>query len=273
MKLENLEVFNFKGAFRGMRNPMNSWEKSDSIFEILNADDADDFYYEVAYNWTEQERKAGNQEIIEKYMNWLNNVGHLRWADYTSYIQDIALLGPKDLQLAQRLIRAGGEHRKFLRQIIVSFDLTAPLYFFKEFDTYKVGTVANSTSTMHKLATTPITLDCFETDDFQDFPFGLDHETWSMKNSDHVKCIIRYLEDLRLKYLETNDKKYWKELIRWLPESWLQTRTITMNYENILSIIHQRHNHKLSEWNWLIDQFKKQLPYAYELLFFTLEEN
>ena len=220
MKLKNLGAFNFENAFRGMRNPMNSWDKSDSDF-----------------------------------------------------LHGVELLGQNDIKLAQKLIKAGNEHRKFLRQIIVSFDLTAPLYFWKEFDTYKVGTVANSTSTMHKLATTPITLDCFETDDFQDFPFGLDHETWSMKNSDHVKCIIRYLEDLRLKYLETNDKKYWKELIRWLPESWLQTRTITMNYENILSIIHQRHNHKLSEWNWLIDQFKKQLPYAYELLFFTLEED
>lgn len=218
MKLTNLKAFNFEGAIRGMRNPMNSWDKSDSSF----------FY-------------------------------------------DTMLLGPKDVKLAQKLILAGGEHRKFLRQIIVSFDLTAPLYFWKEFDTYKVGTVANSTSTMHKLATTKITLECFETDDYdkewlKEAGIEAACDTWIENN------IIYFLETLREEYVKTKDKRYWKELIRWLPESWLQTRTITMNYENILSIIHQRNNHKLSEWNWLIEQFKK-LPYSYELLFFTLGEN
>lgn len=238
MKLENLEVFNFKGAFRGMRNPMNSWDKSDSDF-----------------------------------------------------LNGVELLGPADIALAQKLIRAGGEHRKFLRQIIVSFDLTAPLYLWKEFDTYKVGTVANSTSTMHKLASTPITLDCFEIDDYEpgliylegtddrgDYPFDYHLCVSDVVGTDGYSTydeptIIQFLEELRQKYLETKDKAYWKELIRWLPESWLQTRTITMNYENILSIIHQRYNHKLSEWRWLINKFKEELPYAYELLFFTLEEN
>ena len=237
MKLTNLEVFNFKGAFRGMRNPMNSWDKSDSDF-----------------------------------------------------IYNTVLLGPNDIKLAQRLIRAGGEHRKFLRQILVSFDLTAPLYFWKEFDTYKVGTVANSTSTMHKLASTPITLNCFEIDDYEpgliylegiddrgDYPFDYHLCVSDVVGTDGYSTydeptIIQFLEELRQKYLETKDKAYWKELIRWLPESWLQTRTITMNYENILNVIHQRSNHKLSEWNWLVEQFK-ELPYAYELLFFTLEEN
>lgn len=238
MELKNLEVFNFKNAFRGMRNPMNSWDKSDSDF-----------------------------------------------------LNGIVLLGQKDIKLAQQLIKAGSEHRKFLRQIIVSFDLTAPLYFWKEFDTYKVGTVANSTSTMHKLATTPITLDCFETDDYEpgliylsgiddtgDHPFDYhvcidDMVGTDGANSYYEPTIIQFLEELRLKYLETNDKAYWKELIRWLPESWLQTRTITMNYENILTLIHQRHNHKLSEWHWLIEQFRSKLLYSYELLFFTLEED
>ena len=216
MKLENLEVFNFKGAFRGMRNPMNSWDKSDSDF-----------------------------------------------------LNGIELLGPADIALAQKLIRAGGEHRKFLRQIIVSFDLTAPLYLWKEFDTYKVGTVANSTSTMHKLASTPITLNCFEIDDYDDSLQLIDPIHLDVR----IDSFISDLEQLRQLYNETKDKRYWKELIRWLPESWLQTRTITMNYENILSIIHQRHNHKLSEWQWLIGKLKEELPYAYELLFFTLEEN
>lgn len=232
MQLTNLEVFNFKGAFRGMRNPMNSWEKSDSDF-----------------------------------------------------IYNTELLGPNDIKLAQKLIKAGNEHRKFLRQILVSFDLTAPLYFWKEFDTYKIGTVSNSTSTMHKLASTPITLDCFEVENLDltaekikaDLYLNQDDEKpvynldtlW--KVSDIWDGIIEECENLRLLFLKTKDKKYWKALIQMLPESWLQTRTITMNYENVLSIIHQRHNHKLSEWNWLVKQFK-ELPYAYELLFFTLEE-
>jgi len=238
MKLENLEVFNFKGAFRGMRNPMNSWDKSDSDF-----------------------------------------------------LNGVELLGPADIALAQKLIRAGGEHRKFLRQIIVSFDLTAPLYLWKEFDTYKVGTVANSTSTMHKLASTPITLDCFEIDDYEpgliylegtddrgDYPFDYHLCVNDVVGTDEYSThdeptIIQFLEKLRQKYLETKDKAYWKELIRWLPESWLQTRTITMNYENILNLIHQRHNHKLTEWQWLVEKFRNNLPYSYELLFFTLEEN
>lgn len=223
MQLTNLEVFNFKGAFRGMRNPMNSWEKSDSDF-----------------------------------------------------IYNTELLGPNDIKLAQKLIKAGNEHRKFLRQILVSFDLTAPLYFWKEFDTYKIGTVSNSTSTMHKLASTEITKECFEFDDDQlnvivasgSVPHGGKYE---LVYYDYIDDIIDMCENLRQLYNKTKDKKYWRMLIQLLPESWLQTRTITMNYENVLSIIHQRHNHKLSEWNWLVKQFK-ELPYAYELLFFTLEE-
>lgn len=291
MKITNLQVFNFEGAFRGMRNPMNSWNKSDSCFDIYYADDAEDSLYEIAYNWAENENPENpSTDLVEKYSDWLYSICQLRYANYTSYIEDMALLGPNDLKLAQTLICAGSEHRKFLRQIIVSFDLTAPLYFWKEFDTYKIGTVANSTSTMHKLASTPITLDCFEIDDYEPDLIYLkgidDHGDNPYKyelcisdtvedgdlNSYYEPTIIRFLEDLRQAYLKTNDKRYWKELIRWLPESWLQTRTITMNYENILNIIHQRHNHKLSEWRWLVKQFKEQLPYANELLFFTLED-
>lgn len=237
MKIENIYTFNMGNAFRGMRNPLESWDRSDSIYST-------------------------------------NDTFHL---------------GNKDKKLAQRLIRAGNEHRKFMRQIIVSFDLTAPLYFWKEFDTYKVGTVSNSTSTMHKLASTPITLDCFETDDYErdliylegiddsgDYPFNY---SLSIKdivetegfNTYHEPTIIQFLEELRLKYLETKDKKYWKELIRWLPESWLQTRTITLSYENIYNMIHQRQNHKLSEWHYVINEFRK-LPYAKELLFLDEEE-
>lgn len=236
MKIENVYTFNMGNAFRGMRNPMNSWDKSDSV----NATD------------------------------------------------NIFYLGEKDKELAQRLIRAGNEHRKFMRQIIVSLDLTAPLYFWKEFDTYKVGTTANSTSTMHKLASTPITLDCFETDDYEpdlvylsgvddsgDYEFSYDMQVKDMVESYGINTyneptIIQFLEELRQKYNYTKDKRYWKELIRWLPESWLQTRTITLSYENILSMIHQRKDHKLSEWHYVIDEFRK-LPYAKELLFLDEE--
>ena len=177
----------------------------------------------------------------------------------------------------QTLIRAGSEHRKFLRQIFVSVDITAPLYYFKELDTYKVGTVANSTSTMHKLASTPITLDCFEIDDFNKDLTIEQNTEWEcphdFKANNLALTIINKLEILRQKYLETKDKKYWKELVRWLPESWLQTRTVTMNYENILSMYRQRKTHKLNEWSGIDNpelpnfvSWVKTLPYANELI-------
>jgi hypothetical protein len=152
------------------------------------------------------------------------------------------------LFLMQKLIKAGSEHRKFLRQIFVSVDITAPLYWWKEFDTYKIGTVSNSTSTMHKLASTPITMDCFE-------------------NGEMIYSFtIAELEMNRLKYLETKDKNEWKRLIVNLPESWLQKRTITMNYENILNMYQQRKNHKLTEWSKSFCDWVKTLPYAEELI-------
>lgn len=134
----------------------------------------------------------------------------------------------------------------------------------KEFDTYKVGTTANSTSTMHKLASTPITKECFEMDDFEDIAYFtedngdnlVDITTWDLADT-----FIEELERLRQKYLETKDKRYWKELIRWLPNGWLQTRTVTMNYENLRSMCHQRENHKLTEWHQFCE-WVKTLPYA-----------
>ena len=219
MKFENTEVWGFEHAIRGMRNPLESWNKSDSHYDI-------------------EEVMVDEEVVLER----------------GKYI-----IGSNDLQLAQTLIRAGSEHRKFLRQIFVAVDITAPLYFFKELDTYKVGTVANSTSTMHKLADTPITLDCFEMGDFtpliDNFKIDLSWQT-----------IMTYLEQLRQKYNETKDKRYWKELIRLLPESWLQKRTITMNYENILNMYRQRKNHKLAEWSKSLCDWVKTLPYAEELI-------
>ena len=246
MRFENTEVWGFEHAIRGMRNPLESWDKSDTF---INGNCGTDCSCE----------NCSQTEGIE--------------------------IGERDLFLMQKLIKAGSEHRKFLRQIFVAVDITAPLYWWKEFDTYKVGTVSNSTSTMHKLASTPITMDCFEMDDFekinlesQDIVFPLE-TTWKSLISDLEFCRQKYNKILEnKKYLEeikeleeaekaqVMAKKYWKELIRLLPESWLQKRTITMSYENILNIYHQRKHHKLTEWSKSFCDWVKTLPYAEELI-------
>lgn len=231
MKFENTEVWGFKHAIRGMRNPLESWDKSDSGCKL---------YCSV------------EGVCVEKPCSYDNCNG----CTTTEYI-----IGKNDLELMQKLIKAGSEHRKFLRQIFVSVDITAPLYWWKEFDTYKVGTVANSTSTMHKLASTPITIDCFEMDDFEDCK----DDSNVYVSAIWIESITR-LEKLRQTYNETKDKRYWKELIRLLPESWLQKRTITMNYENILNMYRQRKNHKLTEWSKSFCDWVKTLPYAEELI-------
>ena len=222
MKFEHTEVFNFEGALRGMRNPMASWNRSDS---------------KITWEYGE-----------------------------TPYFE----VGPNDMDLARRLINAGGEHRKFLRQIFVSVDITAPRYWWSEFDTYKVGTTANSTSTMHKLASTPITRDCFEMDDYctDDLIIGdeyINDTLYDYTCDEFVDSIIQHLEELRVKYNETKDKRYWKELVRWLPNGWLQTRTVTMNYENLRNMYHQRENHKLTEWHSFC-HWVESLPYAAEFI-------
>jgi len=233
MKFEKTGVWGFEHAFRGMRNPMNSWNKSDS--NVL---------FDISPNFEQDDKKA------EKYIKWNN--------DFNFNFK----IGEEDLKLAQKLIKAGSEHRKFMRQIFVSVDITAALFWWKEMSTYKIGTTANSTSTMHKLANTQITIDCFETDDYEPRTTLIDDQHLGVR----VSLFLEDLEQLRQKYLQTNDKRYWKELIRWLPESWLQTRTITMSYENLYNIIKQRTGHKLTEWHQFID-WCKTLPYAEELLF------
>ena len=219
MNFENTQVWGFEHAIRGMRNPKNSWAKSDSTFNGIQAN-----------------------------------------------------IGSADLKLMQTLIKSGSEHRKFLRQIFVSVDITAPMYWWSEFDTYKVSTVANSTSKMHKLASTPITFDCFEHDDF----INTDCKSNFKDAQTAWQSLIEVLESLRNKFNETKEKKYWKELIRLLPESWLQKRTVTMNYENLLGMCSngQRRHHKLNAWsgedNPSLKNFiswAKTLPYAQELLF------
>lgn len=165
-------------------------------------------------------------------------------------------IGPNDLKLARKLVRAGNEHAKFMRQIFVSVDITAPLYWWKEFDTYKVGTVANSTSTMHKLTAAPITRGKFEFDD-EIFFVGLKDKDAVQKFIDDAVANCDYL---RNKYLETKDERYWRALIQLLPESYNQTRTITMSYANLRNIYFQRRNHKLKEWHKFCDWIHT-LPY------------
>ena len=238
MKFENTEVWGFEHALRGMRNPKNSWNKSDSYYEYDN-----------------------QKDCVTKDANFV--------------------IGENDMKLAQTLIKAGSEHRKFMRQIFVSVDITAPLYWWAEYDTYKVGTVANSTSKMHTITNNSITLDCFEIDDYEKDLF-MYYEHSDVK--DMVVDIIKNCETLRQRYLETKDKRYWKELIRWLPESWLQKRTVTMTYENLLAMCSkgQRRFHKLNEWsgqdNPNVPNFiswARTLPYAQELIFIdeTLDTN
>ena len=178
-------------------------------------------------------------------------------------------IGKNDMDLAQRMIKAGTPNDKFLRQIFVSVDITAPLFWWKEADTYKVATVANSTSTMHKLASTPITKECFEMDDYDSSLLVYNQEPYNTDAyiNDIWDEIIGHCETLRKRYLETKDIRYWKELIRLLPESWLQTRTWTANYSVLRNIIHWRKGHKLTEWNSFIE-WCRTLPYAEELLFF-----
>lgn len=296
MKFENTQVMNFKNALRGMRNPKNSWDKSDSFFGLLNLNDTEQDY-EVTEAWMQKNHpdmdlyryEYDNKELNEEFNNidqWLIKNGTLQ-TDSQKYpeIAEVAYIGPNDMRLAQQLIKAGPEHRKFMRQIFVSVDITAPLYWWKEFDTYKVGIVANSTSTMHKITSKPITMDCFEIDDYQDYndflPDFLGEEGLSADDCESgIVQFIDFLEGLRQKYLETKDVRFWKELIRWLPESWLQTRTVTMNYENLLAICSksQRRNHKLNEWSGIhtpveqsFIQWARTLPYAQEFIFIDEE--
>lgn len=144
-------------------------------------------------------------------------------------------------------------------------DIMAPLFWWKEFDTYKIGTVSDSCSTMHKLASTPITMDCFEMDDFADS--NEESSDYNLYTKKIWTMLILHLEALRKEFIETKDKRYWKELIRLLPESWLQKRTISMSYENVLNMVRQRKNHNLTEWSEKFIEWAHTLPYADELLF------
>lgn len=203
--IRKIDVWGYEHAIRGMRNPMNSWNKSDS-----------------------------------------------RWEDCTDVDGANYIIGRNDLELMRKLFKAGPEHRKYLRQIFVSMDITAPLYWWKEFDTYKVGTVANSCSTMHKIADRE-----FELDDFS-------HEHLFSDELGLLLNIIDALNGARELYLEEKDKDDWWQMIQLLPSSYNQKRTVTMDYENVISIIHQRTGHKLDEWNDFV-AILNNLPYIKEI--------
>lgn len=194
--LKYADIWGFEHAVRGMRNPMNSWDKSDTFVD-----------------------------------------------------SDLVLLGKKDKELMKRLIRAGTSHRKFLRQIFVSVDITAPLYWWKEFDTYKVGTVANSCSTMHKIHDKKFTLDDFSHEHLINSAcMEIQEMHVRISPMQSMLTTIECLNSYRDLYLETKDKKYWWQMIQLLPSSYNQKRTVTMNYENLLNIYETRRNHKLDEW-------------------------
>lgn len=217
--------------------------------------------------------KFENTEVF----NWEGAIRGMRnpltsWAksdSYATHIEDNEtmetakyeyFIGENDLKLMKALIKAGSDHRKFMRQILVSVDITAPLYWWKEFDTYKVGTVANSCSTMHKIQSKPIELSDFSVDDFV---IGTHSDTTFRAVFEGA---IAVCESLRLRYLATNDKKYWRGLIQLLPESYNQKRTVTLNYEVLRNMYHARKNHKLDEWSIGFIEWVESLPYAKELI-------
>ena len=208
--LKDTEVFGWRKALWGMRNPMNSWNMSDTVW---NGDSAPE-------------------------------------------------VGKRDMDLMERLVKAGSDHRKFLRFITVSVDITAPLYWWKEFDTYKVGTVANSCSTMHKIHAKEFTLDDFSHEHLIDCDTRDGKVTgWRVA----LENIVDFLNVARGMYLKTKDKTYWWQMIQLLPASYNQTRTVMLNYEVLRNMYHARKNHKLDEWHafcsWVED-----LPYADHLI-------
>lgn len=223
IKFENTEVVGWESAIRGMRNPMNSWEKSDS-------------------GWFSSEDDMG--------------------VDYVQYNSpsdpsELYFIGSNDLDLMTRLRNAGTDHRKFMRMITVYVDITAPLYWWKEFDTYKVGTVANSCSTMHKIHAKEFTLDDFSNEHL----LGKAVQYNGYVPTSVLECTIGALNEFRELYLETKDKKYWWQMIQLLPSSYNQRRTVMLNYEVLANIYKSRKNHKLDEWRMFCDWILT-LPYG-----------
>lgn len=232
IKIENCEVLGWEHAIRGMRNPLNSWDKSDSEF-IRDPD------YGCSGNCP--------CEDID---------GHC----------DCCFIGANDLDLMKRLRNAGTDHRKFMRMITVYVDITAPLYWWKEFDTYKVGTVANSCSTMHKIHEKELTMEDFSCehlyagDDIDGMYYSTTAEE-EFTSNDVLKVVIEALNNYRKQYLKTKDKKDWWQMIQLLPSSYNQKRTVMLNYEVLANMYKSRRNHKLDEWKDLC-KWIEGLPYS-----------
>ena len=219
IKVEINEVMGIHSAMHGMRNPLDSWKKGDTIY---------------------------NEEIMCDF-DGCSSFGN-------DVLMSGVFVGENDKALARKLIDAGPSHRKFMRQIFVSMDITAPLYWWKEFDTYKVGTTANSCSTMHTITNKEFTIDDFSHDKM------LDTTKYSLRD------IVLHLNGLREIYLHEDDlnikKKYWYSIIQLLPSSYNQLRTVTMSYENLRNMYEQRKNHKLDEWRDFCNTIEKVLPYS-----------
>ena len=274
IKVENINVFNFKGALRGLRNPLNSWELSDSDFGITNLNwGLEETSFEEVFNKYLEKINISDTETEEKIENWLINNGlsnYLGYNDYSEHCGEYAFIGPNDLNLIERMTLAGTDESKFLRQIFISMDITAPLSFWKEFDTYKVGTVANSCSTMHTLDKKPITKDMFSFDCPESWP----NEYWDDEWPSDLKTslpdeTIETLEWLRQRYKETKNKVYWRYLIDLLPDGFMQKRTVTLNYQVARAMYFARRYHKKMEWRDLCKVFA-DLPYAQNTI--TLEK-
>ena len=243
LKIENTEIVGWEAALRGMRNPMNSWEKSDS----------------------RSCGTCGDCDICIDYDNCPYGYDYLK-----------IIVGPNDLDLMTRLRNAGTDHRKFMRMITVYLDITAPLYWWKEFDTYKVGTVANSCSTMHKIHDKEFTMDDFSHEHLICDWVGDNNEAIFYKDppeNSPIKCQLMFtpLDALRITigvlntnreaYLKTKNKKYWWQMIQLLPSSYNQKRTVMLNYEVLANIYKSRKNHKLDEWHTFCD-WVESLPYS-----------
>lgn len=227
LKIKNVEIHGWEPSIRGMRNPKNSWKKSDSEFVATDGD-----HHDICGNFGPR---------------------------YGSYGWEEVSIGENDLNLMTTLRDAGTDHRKFMRMIVVYMDVTAPLYWWKEYDTYKVGTVANSCSTMHKIAEKEFTLD----------DFSCEHLIGIAK--DDLYGTTSVLNHFRKLYLQSKDKKYWWQMIQLLPSSYNQRRTIMLNYEVLANIYKSRRNHKLDEWHTFCDLIES-LPYS-ELITGKEEKN
>ena len=233
LKIENTEVYGWEAAIRGMRNPKNSWDKSDSFY---------------GYKLPKGNGEYNFCKCDENCSFWQGRYG----------VDAVYFVGSNDLKLMKTLAKAGTDHGKFLRMINVTMDVTAPLYWWKEYDTYKVGTVANSCSTMHKIHAKEFTLDDFSCEHL--IRYGEVHRDWLGDLED----LIDDLNFARKKFLETRDKKYWWQMIQLLPSSYNQKRTVQLNYAVLKTIYFARKDHKLDEWHTFCDWILS-LPYFKEI--------